>query len=79
MNIEKIKELIMECVDELYEMFSIFVPYTEEQFIKLENETEYEYYTRLKNDLIELLEKVDSCYNLWGVDPTWIENELKTV
>lgn len=78
-SIKKLKDLIKESYEELYEVFDSNEVYDEKKFCQGKNETDEEYYNRLKATLIILVNRVNDCYLEYGIDSKWAEHIFRLI
>lgn len=71
MTINDLKNLIEEAHEELYDTFEEDVEFNPKKYEQEQNETNEEYYQRLKSNLRLLLEEVNNSYKEYGLESKW--------
>lgn len=79
LKVEEIRKIIAECYLELDEVFGIYLYCDKEDLYKLEEETDEEFYDRMKKFAVNMLNVVNSHYREFGMDSTWVKNQLDRV
>lgn len=76
MDINYMRNLIKKCYKELVNNFGFSALYLESEYEKKREETDIEYYERLKRVLVNLLKFLNNGYICRRMNPDWIKQEL---
>lgn len=79
LKVEDLRQIIAECYLELDEVFGIYLYCDKDDLYKLEEETDEEFYERMKKFALSMLKKVDDQYREFGMYSTWVQYELNRI
>lgn len=71
MKIEEMKKILDKVYNELYNVFEVERYFDDNYLNQKENETNEEYYDRIKKELVEILITIKENYERVGLPPHW--------